>query len=177
MVGVLRHRLLVQAEVDLGREDQQPRRSYRLDPFGVLEEDRVGQPASARVAGEEDPLAGDAPVDQLRIDGGGVLRAGGVGELGGEAVVRDEDGAAGLAAHLRGEERIHVRGGTDVPTSVQVEHEPLGRLGTRHIEDPGNAPEFDRVALDVEGADDGRHDPLADVVEHELERAEFGDAQ
>ncbi len=33
------------------------------------------------------------------------------------------------------------------------------------------------MSLDVEGAHDGRHDDLADVIEHELEAAELGDGQ
>ena len=116
-------------------------------------------------------------VEQRRVDGRGVLGPGRVGELGSEPVVGDEDGATGLPAHLRGEERVHVRRRTDVATSVQIEHDPLGRLLARHVEDPGHAAEFGGTTLDVEGAHDGRHDPLADVVEHQLERAELGDAQ
>ena len=97
MVGVVRHGVLVEAEVDLGREEHQTRRPHRLDPFGVFEEDGVGQPAAARIPGEEDPLAGDAQTDQVRVNGGSVLRTGRVGELRGQAVVGDEDGARRFA--------------------------------------------------------------------------------
>ena len=175
MVGVVRHGVLVEAKVDLGREEQQPGGTDAA--IGVLEQNGVGQPAATRVTGEEDPGRGDVTADQVLVDGGRVLRAGGVGELRRQAIVGDEHRAPGLPAHPRGEERVHRRRGADVAPSVEVEDDPDGRLVARHVEDPGDAAELGRTALDVEGPHDRGHDPLADVVEHELERAELGDAQ
>ena len=44
-----------------GEKSNSPAGRTGLIRLGVFEENGVGQPAAARVAGEEDPLAGDAP--------------------------------------------------------------------------------------------------------------------
>ena len=141
------------------------------------EQHAVGQPAPARVAGQEEALVRHAEVAQGLVDGDGVLLPGGVGELGRQAVVGHEDGAVGLLAHPRGEERVHLGGRADVAAAVEVEDHADGLAGAGPVEDAGHAAQHGGVALDVEGAHDGRHDDLADVIEHELDAAELGDGQ
>ena len=62
-VGVLGDGVLVEAEVDLGREEDETGRPDGIDRLCVFEEDRIGQPAAARVAGQEDALTGDAQLE------------------------------------------------------------------------------------------------------------------
>ncbi len=176
-VRVLGDGRLVQAQIDLGREQHQSRGPDRIHVLGAFEQEGVGQAAATRVAGEEDALAGDAQGDELRVGGRGVLGPGRVGELRRKPVVGDERRALGLPAHPRREERIHRRRRADVPATVEVEDHPYRSAAPRHVEDARHAAELRGVALDVEGTDKGRHDPLADLVQHELERPELGDAQ
>ena len=101
----------------------------------------VGQPAPARVAGQEEPLVGHAQVAQRVVDGGGVLGAGRVGELGGQAVVGHEDGAVGLPAHPGGEEGVHLGRGADVAAAVQVEDDAgSARASSGRYRMPGTPP-------------------------------------
>ena len=176
-VRVLGHRCLVQSEVDLGREEHQSGGPDGLDVLGALEEKRVGQAAASRIPREEDPLGRDAQGDELRVDGRGVLGPGRVGKLRRQPVVGDERRALRLPAHPRREEGVHRRRRADVPTPVEVEDHPGRSALAGHVEDARDAAELGRVAVDVEGADERRHDPLADLVQHQLERPELGDAQ
>ena len=148
MIGIVRHGVLVEAKVDFGGEEQQPCGTDAA--IGVFEQDRVGQPPAARVAGQKDPGGGDTAADQVLVDGGRVLCAGGVGELGREAIVGHEHRTPGLTAHPRGEERVHRRRGADVTPSVEVEDDADGRLIARHVQDPGDAAELGWTTLDVE---------------------------
>ena len=47
VVGVVRDGVLVEAEVDLGREEQEAGRTDGIDRLGIFEQHGVGQPAAA----------------------------------------------------------------------------------------------------------------------------------
>jgi hypothetical protein len=52
---------------------------------------------------------------------------------------------------------------------MEIEQHADWGLIARHVEDAGDLAELGWPTLDVERADNRGHDPLADVVEHQLE--------
>ena len=67
-VGIVCHRIFIEAQIDLGREKHEAGRTDRIDPVGRLEEHRVSQAAPARVASEEDTGRRDPATEKFRVD-------------------------------------------------------------------------------------------------------------
>ena len=95
------------------------------NPRSALVEDAAREPATARIARDEDGMAVSGAVRGGVERGQNVERVvqrGGVRELGREPVVGDEDLAAGRPREPCREQRVHVRRRADVAAAVEVQH-------------------------------------------------------
>ena len=141
---------------------------------GVLEQ-RRGQTAATRVAGDDQPLGLHATVEESFEDADRVLEPGGEGELGREPVVGDEQLAAGAGDQLGRDDRVHRRRRREVAAAVQVEDRP-GRSAVRPDPQTGDVTDGAGLHRGGVGPEPGEHH-AAEVVEQLLHRSQLGRRQ